>query len=169
MGHGRGRGCLLCQAGPGEALLGCGPVLGVGPLTGSPRPSPCRRPSGAGPPQRRAQRGPPPLPTRLGGAAPAVPAAADPVTVRAAPSLRIGTGLGRRAATPTCPGGPPEAPAQGTTPATRTSCHPAASKRVSIRGFNPKEVSRPGSATPATTSEGRTRTWGQPFPCHPCP
>lgn len=85
------------------------------------------------------------------------------MTLYATPSLRIGTGL-RRQGQPPSPV-PPEAPALGATPATRTSCHPAASKRVSIRGFNPKEVSRPGSAT----SAGRTKTWGQPFPCHPCP
>lgn len=53
------------------------------------------------------------------------------------------------AATLTCPGVPPKAPILGATPTIRTSCHPAASKRVSIRGFNPKEVSRPGGAIPA--------------------
>lgn len=71
-------------------------------------------------------------------------------------------------ATLTCPGVPPEAPALGTTPTTRTSCHPAASKRVSIRGFNPKKVSRPGSTIPATTQrEGQRSGEVGPLPSLP--
>lgn len=68
------------------------------------------------------------------------------------------------AGTPHLSWGP--APVLGTTPTKCTSCHPAASKRVSIKGFNPPEVGKPGSAIPASPSEGRTKR-DSPYPAVP--
>lgn len=65
------------------------------------------------------------------------------------------------AGTLTCLGVPPEAPVLGTTPTTCTSCHPAASKLVSIKGFNPKEV---GSAIPGLHLKGMGREVGTVLP-----
>lgn len=60
-----------------------------------------------------------------------------------------------------------EPPSLGTTPTTGTSCHLAASKRVSIKGFNWKEANQPSSAIPTFTSEGWRNKWRQSFPTIP--